>query len=79
MVCLVYKCSWNIGDAYEKNGSYKSSCKRKREIKNRRKSKKQNIRAFTIMEQLTKNIQQIIHDDQNAQEELIPMFSHEQM
>lgn len=79
MVCLVYKCSWNIGDVYEKNGSYKSSCKRKREIKNRRKSKKQNIRAFTITEQLTKNIQQIIHDDQNAQEELIPMFSHEQM
>jgi len=53
MVCLVYKCSWNIGDAYEKNGSYKSC---KREIKNGRGSKKQNIRAFTITEQLTKKI-----------------------
>lgn len=52
----------------------------KREVKEKKqRGVKEAKTGFTILEQLMKNIRQIIHYYQNVQKGLIPMSSHEQL
>ena len=53
----------------------------KREVKEKKQrgDQRSKNRCVTILEQLMKNIRQIIHYYQNVQKGLIPMSSHEQL